>query len=221
MEDIILYHGSKGGIVGDIKPDSRKKCDFGKGFYMGSSEKQAKSLICENRNPILYKMKLKLTEIDEKRILKLDGKDWLYAILAARELDEQFSSLQVARTWKKKLDRYDVIIGPIADDRMLDVLERFSSYTITDETFMKCLQSVDYGLQYVLKSELACSKIEIMEEKRLHGDELNRIRQDATNLRINSVRVIEEIVRSTRGQGRYLDEIIKTERKKERDIRER
>ena len=73
----------------------------------------------------------------------------------------------------------------------------------------------------MLKNERACSKIEIMEEKRLHGDELNRIRQDATNLRINSVRVIEEIVRSTRGQGRYLDEIIKTERKKERDIRER
>lgn len=35
MKDIILYHGSKGGIKGNIKPISREFCDFGKGFYLG------------------------------------------------------------------------------------------------------------------------------------------------------------------------------------------
>ena len=29
---ILLYHGSKSGLVGDIKPTSREKCDCGKGF---------------------------------------------------------------------------------------------------------------------------------------------------------------------------------------------
>lgn len=29
---ILLYHGSKSGIKGKIKPISRDKCDFGKGF---------------------------------------------------------------------------------------------------------------------------------------------------------------------------------------------
>lgn len=33
---MLLYHGSKSGLVGDIAPISRKKCDFGKGFYMGT-----------------------------------------------------------------------------------------------------------------------------------------------------------------------------------------
>ena len=33
---IILYHGSKSGIIGAIEPKSRKQCDFGKGFYMGT-----------------------------------------------------------------------------------------------------------------------------------------------------------------------------------------
>lgn len=33
MRDITLFHGSRGGIVGDIKPQSRVHCDFGKGFY--------------------------------------------------------------------------------------------------------------------------------------------------------------------------------------------
>ena len=35
MEDVILYHGSRGGIQGKIRPCSRLRCDFGKGFYMG------------------------------------------------------------------------------------------------------------------------------------------------------------------------------------------
>lgn len=32
---MILYHGSKSGIKGDIAPNSRDACDFGQGFYMG------------------------------------------------------------------------------------------------------------------------------------------------------------------------------------------
>ena len=30
---MILYHGSKSGIKGDIAPKSRDACDFGQGFY--------------------------------------------------------------------------------------------------------------------------------------------------------------------------------------------
>ncbi len=48
MKDVILYHGSRGGIDGEIQPISRVRCDFGKGFYMGESEEQAKGLIAED-----------------------------------------------------------------------------------------------------------------------------------------------------------------------------
>lgn len=33
-EKIILFHGSKSGIEGMIAPNSRDKCDFGKGFEL-------------------------------------------------------------------------------------------------------------------------------------------------------------------------------------------
>ena len=42
MKDKILFHGSRGGIDGNIKPISRVRCDFGKGFYMGEDSNQAK-----------------------------------------------------------------------------------------------------------------------------------------------------------------------------------
>jgi len=35
-----LYHGSKAGIAGMIRPDSRTTCDFGRAFYMGECEQQ-------------------------------------------------------------------------------------------------------------------------------------------------------------------------------------
>ena len=40
-ERILLYHGSKSGITGDIEPRSREQCDFGKGFYLTSIHEQA------------------------------------------------------------------------------------------------------------------------------------------------------------------------------------
>ena len=33
---MLLYHGSKAGIDQPIRPVSRSKCDFGRGFYMGT-----------------------------------------------------------------------------------------------------------------------------------------------------------------------------------------
>lgn len=73
MDDIIVYHGSRGGIDGKIQPVSRARCDFGKGFYMGTNPMQAKGLIAADDTPVLYEMKLKLSNIPEKRILKLEG----------------------------------------------------------------------------------------------------------------------------------------------------
>ena len=32
----VLYHASRFGISGNIQPISRSRCDFGRGFYMGT-----------------------------------------------------------------------------------------------------------------------------------------------------------------------------------------
>jgi len=45
-----LYHGSKNGIKGDIKPESRERCDFGCGFYLGDKPDQPKGLIAQRSN---------------------------------------------------------------------------------------------------------------------------------------------------------------------------
>ena len=44
---ILLYHGSKSGVKGKIAPKSRRQCDFGQGFYMGTEPSQPLTLICD------------------------------------------------------------------------------------------------------------------------------------------------------------------------------
>ena len=51
---LLLYHGSKSGIEGKIEPKSRKQCDFGKGFYMGTEPAQALTLICDYEKSRFY-----------------------------------------------------------------------------------------------------------------------------------------------------------------------
>ena len=53
-EIITLYHGSKSGIRGAIAPISRKHCDFGKGFYMGTNRTQPLTLICNYPKAKIY-----------------------------------------------------------------------------------------------------------------------------------------------------------------------
>lgn len=215
MNDLIVYHGSRGGLHGTIKPNSRPRCDFGCGFYMGDSEKQAKGLISEADTPTLYTLRLKLSEIPESRILILNGHDWLHTVLASRQKIAEFNRLNIAKRTLQNLERYDVIIGPIADDRMNEAMNRFSDYAITDKALLACLESVNYGNQYVAKTDFACSKIEVIGEKILRGKELDDIKQYTRQKRSESRDIVLAMAQKYQRDGLYLNEILQQETEKE------
>ena len=62
-DGLVLYHGSKKGIVGDIAPVSRKECDFGAGFYMGTGTMQPLTLVCSEATPKFYTLSLDTTDL--------------------------------------------------------------------------------------------------------------------------------------------------------------
>ena len=70
---ILLYHGSKSGLRGKIKPASRESCDFGKGFYMGTEKIQPQTLICNYENSVMYELVLDTSNLNVKEIpLEID-----------------------------------------------------------------------------------------------------------------------------------------------------
>lgn len=212
MEDVILFHGSRGGIDGKIKPISRVRCDFGQGFYLGTNAQQAKAIVIDDDSPYFYTMKLKLSEIPEDRILNLtNDRDWLYTILANRKRVPEFNSLSISQEYLNKCKNYDVIIGPIADDKMADAMSRFANYGLTDSGLIACLKSIKYGNQYVMKTQFACDKIEILDEKQIYGMELRQLRDYTVQKRRECRDVVNDMARKYQRTGLFLNEIIDQE----------
>lgn len=208
MKDIVLYHGSKGGIKGNIQPSSRELCDFGKGFYLGENPEQAKSIISEHNSPYFYKIRLKLSEISEDRILKLDGDDWLYSVLACRNKIPEFNNLSFIQELIDKINSSDVVIGKIADDKMSDAINQYTNGALSNLGLYNCLRSVQYGDQYVLKTPFACSKTEILDERKLSSFDIANIQKYNSLRRSEATKAIFNSIVKYRGQGVYFDELL-------------
>ena len=206
---LILYHGSKKGIIGDVAPISREECDFGRGFYMGTSTLQPLTLICNEDKPKFYAVKLDLTGL---KALTVDvGMDWAMLIAYHRKEMESAKGTAVYEKYAHMADGYDVIIGYIANDRMYTELFRFFNKTLTDVALIHCLSALDLGKQYVAISEKACRQIKILKEETLSPLELALLKDMSAERRKEGVALAEEIEVKYRREGKFFDEILRGE----------
>lgn len=108
-ERVLLYHGSRSGIKGPIAPISRERCDFGKGFYMGTEPCQPLTLISDFDESKFYVVSLNMTDL---RILNLKP-DLKWALLVAynrSKMDEGRETSLYEHTAAMSKG-YDVIVG--------------------------------------------------------------------------------------------------------------
>ena len=213
---LILYHGSKAGIDGPIAPVSRDRCDFGRGFYMGTDPYQALTLICDFERSKFYVIRL---DLEGLRVLQL-GPDIEWAMLVAynrgkldgargTKLYERFSDLAKGN---------DVIAGSIANDRMFYVLDNYFLGTITDKALVMSLSALQLGKQYVAVTEKACSHVTVEAEIELSYLERVFLRDRSGSYRAKGVALANAICKGYRREGRYFDEILKDGQEEGRDI---
>ncbi len=208
-----LYHGSRGGIVGDIKPESRSRCDFGRGFYMGTNKDQARTLVANDQVPYLYKLDFDLSTMEENRILTLSGMEWAFFVLYNRDRLGNIKGSELYNNLQHLADGKDVIIGPIADDAMNEAMTKFTESQITDKAFLESISALDYGTQYVAKTQEACSCITVISEKEMRGKELQDAMMSAILRRKEGSVVADKMQKLYRREGRYFDEILHDIRK--------
>ena len=202
----LLYHGSKRGIAGEIKPISRELCDFGKGFYMGTEKKQPLTLICNFPNAKLYTVQADMTGLG---VVQLEvGIDWALLIAYHRGKLDHMRGSGIHQKYCGFLSGCDLVVGDIADDRMFVVLDRFFSGEITDRALIGSLSALRLGKQYVALTEKACGQIEIIAEKAIGADERNALRIESEAARREGIRQAEEICKKHRRDGRFFDEIV-------------
>lgn len=205
-DKLILFHGSKEGINGDIKPISKDRCDFGRGFYMGDNPVQPLTLTCDFKDSKFYIVSLNTNNLKIKDI-KLDL-DWAFLIAYNRGFLNDVKDTDFYNKYKKMLDGVDIAIGYIADDRMFVVLDSFFKGTMTDVALLKCLSALKLGKQYVALTNKATNNIKIEKTIDLLWIEKEVIKKESENNRQEGILLANQISKEYRRQGRFFDEII-------------
>ena len=203
----VLYHASRFGISGNIQPISRSRCDFGKGFYMGTDPIQPLTLVCNEKNPVFYTL-----DFDTENLSVLDvemGIDWAMLIAYYRGYMDDKTGSVVYEKYAHMADGCDVIVGYIANDRMYQVLTDFFERRITDTALIGSLSALKLGRQYVAITQKACDQIRIIKERPLQKLDLMILKDRSKIRRREGIELADKIVTEHRRDGRYFDEIVR------------
>lgn len=120
----VLFHGSKYGLSDISVSSSRKNCDFGRGFYLGQTYKQALSFVCEYDKASVYSFRYSLEGLE---CVEFDcSLDWMIAICYFRGTIREYAQSRIVQNVVKKIENADVIIAPIADNKMFYIMSQFA-----------------------------------------------------------------------------------------------
>lgn len=203
----ILFHGAKNSIEGEVRADvARANNDFGTGFYLGESLIQSSLFVSNFEKSCVYIAEFHTGELTG--ITYEVNRDWMLTIAYFRGRIQKFHDSNVIRDLLKKLDGVDYVVAPIADNRMYQIIEDYIDGAITDAQCQHALAATDLGNQYVLKTQKAVSRLNILERRFLCKKE----RQEYQNIREHDRRISDDKVKAAkiryRGTGHYIDEIL-------------
>lgn len=203
---IHLYHGSRTGLIGDINLDkSFPHNDLGRGFYLGENLSQSAMFVSDNHKSKVYsfglypkKLKIKKYEVDD---------EWIFLVSYNRNLLNEYKDSDKIKKIIKDANKYDVIIAPIADNRMFDIIREFVDSNISIESCKYALAALDLGKQYVLKTEKAVNSIGLIKEYYLCKKEKQDYIIHRNTLQSKRIQEIKNF-RSKFKTGHYIEELL-------------
>lgn len=153
-----LYHGSNVEVRNPKILESDRKLDFGTGFYLTSSYEQAEKwaiLTAKRRGegrPIISVFEYEDNKSSELNILKFENADieWLRFVSGNRN------------NQSTKND-YDIIIGPVANDKTMPVISLYFTGVYSEEDTIKRLLPQKLQDQFVFKTEKSLKQLNYVE----------------------------------------------------------
>lgn len=202
----LLYHGSKSGIIGAVEPKSRKQCDFGKGFYMGTDPNQPLTLICDYEESKFYIVSI-CTDTLKSLEVNTDI-DWAMLVAYNRGKMEKIKDTDLYNKYRDMMTEKDLIIGNIANDRMFYVIDNFFVGNVTDIALVNSLSALQLGRQYVTVSQKGCDAVRIEKEIPLSYLERLVMKEVADENRAKGISLANDICKNYRREGKFFDEIL-------------
>jgi hypothetical protein len=153
-----LYHGSNMTVEHPRVFPLARALDFGAGFYLTSSLEQASrwaTLTTKRRGdgqPVISAFELDEKQLLNVAVLRFDGAtiDWLKFVSANRSGQNEDAS-------------WDVVIGPVANDNTMPVLNLYLKGSYNEEEALKRLLPQKLKDQYVFKTEKALLLLSLSE----------------------------------------------------------
>ena len=208
-DSLVLFHGAKKefNMPIDINSNSKRANDFGIGFYLGEKYEQAANYISTLNSNRAYAFNLNLTNLKTYRFDV--SSSWMIAIAYYRGWLNKYCNHKVILDILKNTEKVDVIIAPIADNRMYDIITNFIESEITDEQCKHSLAATNLGYQYVLKTEKAINNTTYLKELFVCNDEKDSYKQRKEELMVNGIQKAKMARIEYKSKGKYIEEILK------------
>ncbi len=200
-EKIILYHGTSEKIVNPTFGLGNDRHDYGRGFYLTEDIELAKEwAVCKpnNTNGWVHKYELDLKELKILDFQENNLLSWLAELMKHREAADSKRYRVLASKFIDKYGiettGYDVIKGWRANASFFYIAKEFVRDNIDIDILENLLSLGGLGIQYCIKSELAYSKLQEIENEiySVNYDEFNRkYNQRDSNARINMKNLID------------------------------
>lgn len=202
----VLFHGSKHGLAEVTVTGSRSNCDFGHGFYMGQTYNQALSFVYEYDKSSVYSFRC---SFDGLKIIEFDcSLDWMIAICYFRGTINSFTDCSRVQSIVKRVEDADVVIAPIADNKMFYVMSQFAEGEINADVALHSLSASSLGLQYIVKSARALKKCVPLERYYLSVPERDDCRK-ALIERGYEIDTKLKLAKREFKEGQYIEELLK------------
>ena len=148
---MILYHGSNMTIERIDLDKSKPNKDFGKGFYLSESETQALEMATFKTSLLGGEPVVTKFEFDESVMQSTDLR-----IKVFKEYSQEWADFVFANREDDEVERYDIVYGPIANDKIGLQIWKLNDGSIDKAEFLnrlKYMKGVTY--QYLFGSERA------------------------------------------------------------------
>ena len=206
---IVLFHGAKKdfSLPIDITHYSKINNDFGKGFYLGENYEQAANYISTLPKNKIYAFKLNTLGLKTFRF-DVDNV-WMLTIAYYRGWLDEHENHIVVKNIINKIQDVDVIIAPIADNRMFDIINEFVENEITDEQCRHALAATNLGYQYVLKTDKAINSLTFLQEMFVCLKEKEYCTESRIQLTTNGIQKVKMARIEYKNKGQYIEELLK------------
>ena len=153
----VLYHGSSEIIVSPEIREPNRTLDFGKGFHLTTSREQAERLV-RNRMTTVWPKGFVNSYSFDKDILKESLK-----IKSFGDANDEWVDFVMKNRMMQGFEHdYDIVIGPVADDKVYAQFSLFEGGIISKETLVAELKTYKLADQYLFHTEKSLKFLEFI-----------------------------------------------------------